>query len=253
MDPPAPAGAPAVPEQALQRLLQARRRGAVPGAAGRSRGRPDQRPGGPRVQRLPAERLGDVRLPRAGGRPGDDGRAARGRLRLAARAGPRPRRRPDGLHDARRVRRARGRLRAAADGAPALAPALLPRALRAGRAREGGGPLHVGAAHLGQGERAAGDLGARREGRVRARDPACAGCSRRTAAAATSTCSPRSTTRPGRATGASCPSRRRTWTPTPRSCISCSTPTGSWSPRPPTARPWARRSRSRTSTRSRSS
>ena len=167
--------------------------------------------------------------------PGGDGRAARGGLRLAARAGPRPRRRPDGLHDARRVRRPRGRLRASADGAPALAPALLPRALRAGRAREGGRPLHVGAAHLRQGERAARDLGARREARVRARDPP-APDEPALACGRTSTCSARSTTRPGRGTGASCRSRRRTSTPTPRSCTSSSTPTGSWSPRPPTAR-----------------
>ena len=40
--------------------------------------------------------------------------------------------------------------------------------------REGGGPLHVGAPHLRQGERAAGDLGARRQARARARHPAAA-------------------------------------------------------------------------------
>ena len=49
--------------------------------------------------------------------------------------------------------------------------------------------------------------------------------------AATSTSSPRSTTRPGRRTGASCPTTRRTSTPTRRSCSSSSTATGSWSPR----------------------
>ena len=49
--------------------------------------------------------------------------------------------------------------------------------------------------------------------------------------AATWTASPRSTTRPGGATGASCPTPRRTSTTTPRSCSWSSTRTGSWSPR----------------------
>ena len=47
------------------------------------------------------------------------------------------------------------------------------------------------------------------------------------APARTSTCSPRSTTKPGRGTGASCRSRSRTSTRTPRSSTSCSIPTGS--------------------------
>ena len=209
-------------------LFLARRGGRVVG--------PDQRPGGHGVQRVPAERLGDVRLPRAGERPGGDRRAARGgrtagcaSTAATAMVGPMD----FTLNDESGIL-IEGYERPA-DGPPALAPALLPRAVRGAGPREGGGPVHVGAPHLRQGERAAGDLGAGGEARARARDPdpqdeppdACAG---------TWTSSPRSTTRPGRATGASCPSRRRTSTPTPRSSSWCSTATGSWSPRTPTGK-----------------
>ena len=61
--------------------------------------------------------------------------------------------------------------------------------------------------------------------------------------AASSTRSPRSTTRPGRATGASCPTPRPISTPTPRSSSSSSTATGSWWPRTRRAGRWASRSR----------
>ena len=126
-----------------------------------------------------------------------------------------------------------------ADDPPALAPALLPAPLRGGRAREGDGPLHVGALRArprkvlpilpSSPSRLATEHGVT--------DPA--RCPAATCAA-TSTTSPRSTTRPGRRTGASSPTRRRTSTPTRSTSSSSSARTGSWSPRRT-----ARRSRSR--------
>ena len=90
-------------------------------------------------------------------------------------------------------------------------------------------------------------LRARRAGRPQARRARSARC-RAARCGATWTASPRSTTRPGRRTGASRRTPRRTSTTTPRRCSSSSTPPGSWSPRR-TARRWRWRSRSRTSTR----
>ena len=95
--PPAAPGAPAVPQPPPERLLQARRRAAVLRLARRARGRAHQRADRPRLQRLPGQPLGDVRLPGVRGRPGDPARAARGRGGLAARARPRPDDRADGL------------------------------------------------------------------------------------------------------------------------------------------------------------
>ena len=56
----------------------------------------------------------------------------------------RPHGRADGLHDERRVRRADRGLRPRADDQAALAPAVLPGALRGGRAGEGDGPASCG-------------------------------------------------------------------------------------------------------------
>ena len=58
-----------------------------------------------------------------------------------------------------------------ADDPPGLASALLPASLRGGRAREGGGHVHVVAAHLGPREGDADHLGPRRAARAEARDP----------------------------------------------------------------------------------
>ena len=85
--------------------------------------------------------------------------------RLAARARPRPHDRPDGLHDERRVRRDDRGLRAPADDQAALAPALLPAALRGGRPRQGDGPPDVGARHLRPRAHAPDHLHARRAAR----------------------------------------------------------------------------------------
>ena len=50
--------APAVPQPAVQPVLQARRGGALPRPARRPGGRPDQRPDRPRLQRVPRQRTG---------------------------------------------------------------------------------------------------------------------------------------------------------------------------------------------------
>ena len=167
---PAAPGAPAVPQPPPERVLQARRRAAVPRLARRARRRPHQRA----VSTTPSTPTTTT----AGGCSASSSsrttpeilpRAARGRRGLAARARPRPHDRPDGLHDQRRVRRAHRGLRARADDQAALAPALLRGALRGGRAREGDGPADVGARHLRPREDPADRLQARRAGRARAR------------------------------------------------------------------------------------
>ena len=190
--------------------------------ARRARGRAHQRPGRPRVQRVPGQPLGHVRLPRVRGRPRGPAGAAGRRRGLAARARARPHDRADGLHDQRRERRADRGLRARADDQAALAPALLRGALRGGRAREGDGPVDVGARHLRPREDPPGRLRARRAGRAQARraDPQDDAA---LAARATWTASPTSTTRPGARTGASRRTPRRTSTTTRRSCSSSST------------------------------
>ena len=167
---------------------------------------------------------------------------------LAALPRPRPHDRPDGLHDQRRERRDDRGLRARADDQAALAPALLPAALRGGRADQGDGPPDVGARHLRPRAHAADHLQARRADRGAPRRASCARC-RGARCGATWTASPTSTTRPGARTGASPRTRRRTSTTTPRRCSSSSTRTGSWSPRRRRARRWPWRSPCPTSTR----
>ena len=120
------------------------------------------------------------------------------------------------------------RASSAADGPPALASALLPRAAGgAGLAKEV--DLFMWELHISGKEKVlpviwelADKLESEHGIRLRRM--------RRRSLRRTSTSSARSTTRPGRGTGASCPSPRPTSTPTPRSCTWCSTPTGSWWP-----------------------
>ncbi len=76
----------------------------------------------------------------------------------------------DGLHHERRVRDPDRGLRARPDGAPALAPALLPGAVRASRSREGDGPADVGDGDRPAGEDPADHLRAGRGARAQARD-----------------------------------------------------------------------------------
>ena len=85
-------------------VLPPRRRGAVPGLARRAAGGPDQRPRRPPPERLPAERLGAVRVLRVRERPRGGRRAARHGPGVAPERGPGPHGRPDGLHHQRRVR-----------------------------------------------------------------------------------------------------------------------------------------------------
>ena len=248
LGPPAAARAPALPLAPLQRLLQARRRAAVPRPPRRPRGRPHQRPVRRRLQRPPRQPLGDVRLPRARGRPGDPAAAARGRRAVAALARARPHDRPDGLHDERRERRDDRGLRARADDQAALAPALLPAARRGGRAGQGDGPADVGAGDRRPREDPARHLQARRRGRAAPRHPA----AQDDAALAAPGHGPlRRGLQRGleRELGLLARTPRRTSTPTPRSCSSSSTSTGSWSPRRRRGRPWPSRSPCPTSTR----
>ena len=176
-------------------------------------------------------------------------RAARRRRGVAGRARPRPDGRADGLHDERRVRRADRGPRPRAVHQAALAPALLPAPVRGGGPEQGDRPVDVGAAHHRTARRSC-----RRSWRwPRSSSPSTASASARCpagACAGSSTCSARPTTRPGRTTGASCPTPRRTSTPTPRTSSWSSTSTGSWWPRRSTpGRAWAWRSRCPTSTR----
>ena len=132
--------------RAQQRVLHARRRAAVPGRARRPRGRPHQRPVRRRLQRLPRQPLGACsassssrttrRSCRALLAAAEDWLRAHGRDHMI---GPMDFTMNDerGVHD-------RG-LRADAVHQAAVAPALLPAALRGGRARQGDGPAHVGA------------------------------------------------------------------------------------------------------------
>ena len=110
---------------------------------------------------------------------------------------------PGRLHDQRRVRRAaRGPRAHAADPLAVDAP-LLPGAARGRRHGEGDGPADVGAAHLRPRQGQPGDLEARRPGRGAPRRRRAARSARRTSRPR-SAASWRSTTRPGRRTGASC-------------------------------------------------
>ena len=99
------------------------------------------------------------------------GRAAGRRRRLAGRARPRPDGRADGLLDERRERGADRRPRPRSVHQAALAPALLPATVRAGRADQGGRPVDVGAAHHRPREGRAGAGGHGREARARPRHP----------------------------------------------------------------------------------
>ena len=103
--------------------------------------------------------------------PEADAGAARRRGELAARARLRANGRAGRLRHERRGRSAVRGIRPRADGQAAVAPALLPAAVRGGRPREGDRPLDVGALHRGPGQGAAGGVGARREARAGARHP----------------------------------------------------------------------------------
>ena len=91
---------------------------------------------------------------------------------LAARARPRPHGRPDGLHDQRRVRRARRGLRAPADHPHELdAPATTRALLEGAGPGEGDGHAACGSSTIqGREQRPPGDLESGRAGRVQARD-----------------------------------------------------------------------------------
>ena len=207
---PAASRAPAVPQPALQRVLQARRRAAVPRRAATAA----SSAASARSTTTPSTRFHDNRWGMFGFLELEDDpevlpRAARGRRRRGCAQhgrdhmiGPMDFTINDesGVHD-------RG-LRARADDQAALAPALLPAALRGGRARQGDGPADVGARDLRPREDAADHLQARRAGRAAPRHHASARC-RGARCGATWTASPRSTTRPGARTGASRRTRRR--------------------------------------------
>ena len=215
-----------------ERVLLARRRAALPRLARRPRRRPHQRPVRRQLQRVPRQPLGHVRLPRARGRAGHPAAAAGGRLDVAARPRPRPHDRADGLHDQRRERRAGRGLRAQAVHQAAVAPAVLPGAVRGGRARARRSTCSCTSSRSPTARRSCRSSSSSPSRSSRAtgsRSGACRGAR----CAATWTASPRSTTPPGARTGASRPTPSATSTSTPRRCSSSSTATGSWSPRPP--------------------
>ena len=162
-------------------------------------------------------------------------------------ARPRPDGRADGLHHERGERRAHRGVRARADDPPAVAPAVLPAALEAGRPGQGDGPVSAGSSISDREQRCAdpAELAERSRTKYGIRIRKMTGCT----CAASWTSSPRSTTPPGRRTGASSPTARRTSTASPRSCSSSMTGLVHGR-RERHARRSRWRSRSRTSTRS---
>ena len=222
----AEARAPAVPQPPHERLLQPRRGRVLPRPSRGPGGGPDQRPGQPRLQRVPGEELGLVRLPRVRGGPRGAAGAARRRGRLAARARQGAHGRPGELRDERRERDPDRGLRPAPDDPAALAPALLPAADRGGGHDQGDGPADVEPRGLRPRQGPPGDLRAGREGRERARDP---GAADAPPAAAQGHGRLRRGLQRGlvEELGLRARTRRRTSTPTPRSCSSSSTRTGS--------------------------
>ena len=211
--PPLKLRAPAVPQPRHEPLLRARRGGVLPRRARRPRGRQDQRPCRPALQRLPGEERGDVRLPRVRARTprslealldaAADWLLERGKERMV---GPMD----FAMNDES------GILIEGFDLRPmilaALAPALLPGADRGERHGQGDGPSDVGAhRRLRTATSSTPRSRAGREGgeRARDRDPADAPP---TAARGHATPSPRSTTRPGLRTGTSSLLEERTST-----------------------------------------
>ena len=249
LDPPAAHRAPAVPQPAPERVLQARRRASCSCAwrdgrvVGRISAQIDHAFNA--YQRQP---LGDVRLPGVRGRPRDPAGAARRRRGLAARARARPDDRADGLRDQRRERRARRGLRPRADDQAALAPALLRGALRGGRPGEGRWTCGCGSSTSPTATKILPIVFELAEQVEPKHGVHIRKMSRRSLRRDMDRFAEVYNSAWAQQLGLRRPTPRRTSTTTPRSCSSSSTRRGSWSPRR-TARRSRWRSRSPTSTR----